>query len=198
MTTDPHVDAYIAAAEPFARPILGHVRALLHAACPAVEETIKWSRPHFAYRGSPLAGMAAFKAHAAFGFWQGALVADVAEAKTAMGQFGRLTTVADLPDDATLTAFVHKAMALIDSGTKAPRPLKHPKPPVDMPDDLAAALAASPPAQATYDGLPTGQRREYVDWIVEAKRADTRARRVAQAAEWLAEGKRRNWKYEQC
>ncbi|WCT72836.1 YdeI/OmpD-associated family protein [Sphingomonas naphthae] len=198
MTRDPRIDAYIDGAQPFARPILAHVRALIHAACPAVEETIKWSRPHFLYRGKQLAGLSAFKSHAAFGFWQGSLVAETDAAPTAMGQFGRLETVADLPDDATLTALIHKAMALIDGGVKVARPLKHAKPPLEVPPDLAEAFAATPAAQATYDAFPPSQRREYLDWIAEAKRSETRARRVADAATWLAEGKRRNWKYEQC
>jgi uncharacterized protein YdeI (YjbR/CyaY-like superfamily) len=199
MTPDPRIDAYIDGVEPFARPILRHLRSVIHAACPDVVETIKWSRPHFLYHGKQIGGMSGFKAHASFGFWQGELVTGGRpEAMSAMGQFGRLESVDDLPDDAVLTALIHKAMALIDSGTKVDRPLKHPKPPVEAPEDLLTAFAANPAARATFDGFPTGQRREYVDWITEAKRPETRAKRVAQAIEWLAEGKRRNWKYEAC
>ena len=145
-----------------------------------------------------VAGMAAFKGHATFGFWRSKEVTGTDEGESAMGQFGRLKSVADLPDDAALEAMVRKAAALIDSGMKAPRPLKHPKSPLAMPEDLGAALASNPAAQATYDGFPPGQQREYLDWVADAKRSETRSRRVAQAVEWMAEGKRRNWKYERC
>lgn len=199
MPRDPRIDTYIDKAQPFAQPILRHLRAAVHAACPEVEERIKWSSPAFDYRGQPLCSMAAFKAHAAFGFWKGALVTGDAPAQlSAMGQFGRLAAIADLPDDATLAALIGKAMALNDAGVKLPRTLKHPKPELPLPDDLAAALAVDPAAQATYDAFPPGQRREYIEWITDAKRPETRAKRVGQAAAWMAEGKRRNWKYEAC
>ena len=196
--TDPRVDAFIEKKAPFAQPILRHLRAVVHRACPEVEETIKWGMPSFTYKGQILAGMAAFKEHATFGFWRSKDVTGTNEAESAMGQFGRLTSVADLPDDAVLEAMVRKAAELIDSGTRAPRPLKHPKPELVMPDDLGAALAASPAAQSTYEGFPPGQKREYLERVTDAKRPETRARRIAQAVEWMAEGKRRNWKYEAC
>jgi uncharacterized protein YdeI (YjbR/CyaY-like superfamily) len=196
--TDPRVDAFIESKAVFAQPILRHIRAIVHRACPEVEETLKWSMPSFTYKGQILAGMAAFKEHATFGFWRSKEVTGTEQAESAMGQFGRLTSIADLPDDTALEAMVRKAAALIDSGTKAPRPLKHPKPPLAIPDDLRAALAANPGAQAAYDGFPPGQQREYLEWVTEARRPETRAKRVAQAVEWMAEGKRRNWKYESC
>jgi uncharacterized protein YdeI (YjbR/CyaY-like superfamily) len=195
---DPRVDAYIEQKAPFARPILRHIRAVVHRACPKVEETLKWSMPSFTYKGQILAGMAAFNEHATFGFWRSKEVTGTGDAESAMGQFGRLKSVYDLPDDATLDALVRKAAALIDSGGKAPRLLKHEKPVIEMPHDLGAALDANPAAQATYDGLPPGQKREYLEWVAEAKRSETRAKRIAQAVEWMAEGKRRNWKYESC
>ncbi|SNS43339.1 Uncharacterized conserved protein YdeI, YjbR/CyaY-like superfamily, DUF1801 family [Sphingomonas laterariae] len=197
-TRDDRVDAYIERKAEFARPILTHLRDRVHAACPEVEEAIKWSSPAFLYKGQILCSMAAFKGHAAFGFWRGAEVTGTPEERSAMGQFGRIATIADLPDDATLAGFITRGMALIDKGTKTPRPLKHARPPAEPPADLIAALAAHPAAQASFDGFPPGQQREYVDWIFEAKRPETRARRLAQAVEWLAEGKRRNWKYENC
>lgn len=200
MAADARIDAYIAKAAPFAAPILTHLRSAVHTACPRVEETIRWGMPSFTYSGSILCQMAAFKAHASFGFWQREQATGEAPAKDkdAMGQFGRLTSIADLPADADLEAMIARAMAVIDSGVKAPRPIKHPKPPVVLPDDLAAALAAVPAAKATYDGFPEGQKREYVEWVADAKRAETRASRIADAVEWMAEGKRRNWKYERC
>lgn len=195
---DPRADAFIDKKAAFAQPILRHIRDIVHRACPEVAETIKWGMPSFTYKGQILANMAAFKEHATFGFWRSKEVAGTDDAESAMGQFGRLTSVADLPDDAALEAMVRKAAALIDSGTKAPRPLKHPKPALSMPDDLGAALGANPSAQATYDGFPPGQRREYLEWVTDAKRPETRAKRISQAVEWMAEGKRRNWKYESC
>jgi len=201
MIEDPRIDAYIERAALFARPILTRLRAIVRTACPDVEESIKWSSPSFGYRGSILCSMAAFKQHATFGFWQGERVtgdAPSADERSAMGQFGRLTSVDDLPDEALLRDMIQKAMALIDSGTKPPRPVKHPKPPAELPDDLAAAIAVVPAAERTFTGFPPGQRREYIEWVTKAKRPETRQRRIAQSVEWLAEGKRRNWKYENC
>ena len=198
MKTDPRIDAYIARQADFARPILDHLRAAVHAACPDCEETLKWSSPTFMYKGQMLASMAAFKAHATFGFWKGSLVVGESEAQmSGMGQFGRLTAVGDLPAPKALEALVRKAMALTDEGVKAPRN-KHPKEPFSVPQDLRAAIDARPAAAAAFDGFPPSAQRDYVEWITEAKRDETRAKRVAQAAEWLAEGKRRNWKYENC
>jgi uncharacterized protein YdeI (YjbR/CyaY-like superfamily) len=197
MSRDERVDAYIAKQADFARPILGHLREAVHAACPECEEAIKWGMPAFMYRGKQLAGMAAFKAHATFGFWQRSGERGADSKPGAMGDFGRITTLADLPAEAEFAALVHKNMALIEAGAKTVRN-KHPKPPIEMPDDLAFALAASPAAQATFGGFPPGCRREYLEWVTEAKRAETRAKRIAEAVAMMAEGKRRNWKYENC
>ncbi|ATE64765.1 YdeI/OmpD-associated family protein [Rhizorhabdus dicambivorans] len=200
MKSDPRVDRYIERAASFAQPILSHLRALLARTCPEGEESLKWGMPSISYRGSILCNMAAFKAHATFGFWQNKAVTgeNMPEAQSAMGQFGRLSSLDDLPDDTKLSAMVVRAMELIDSGEKTPRPLKHPKPPAEIPADLAAALKASPAATATFDGFPPGQRREYVAWIVGAKREETRAKRLATTIAQLEEGKRLNWKYERC
>lgn len=194
MPFDPRIDAYIERQAPFARPILERLRAAVHGACPACEETLKWSMPAFLYKGAILATMAAFKGHAAFGFWQREAVTGET-AGEGMGSFGRLAGEADLPEPAVLEALIHKAMALIDDG--ATRPAKRaPRPETGTPAELEAALAASPAARAQYDAFPPGARRDYDEWIAGAKRPETRASRAAQAAEWLAEGKRRNWKYE--
>jgi uncharacterized protein YdeI (YjbR/CyaY-like superfamily) len=196
MSRDPRFDEYIARQADFARPILEHIRERMHAACPQVEEAIKWSMPHYSYKGKPLAGMAAFKAHASFGFWRRGERDPDAKDK-AMGDFGRITSLADLPDDATFDAKVHEAMAQVDAGAKTVR-ARTVKPEIPMPDDLAAALAANAAAQTTFDGFPPGCRREYLEWVTEAKRPETRQKRIAQAVEQMAEGKRRNWKYENC
>ena len=199
MSRDPRFDTYIARQADFARPILEHLRAAVHAACPECEETLKWSMPTFMYKGQILASMSAFKAHATFGFWKGSLiVGEGEEQKSAMGQFGRLTSVDDLPAAEVLGLLIKKAVALTDAGAKIPRPIKHAKPPVEAPADLAAALDANPAARATFDSFPTSCKRDYVDWIVEAKREETRAKRLVQAVEWMAEGKKRHWKYENC
>ena len=198
MKPDPRVDAYIAARAEFARPILEHLRAAVHAACPEAEETIKWGMPHFLYQGQILAGMAAFKAHATFGFWRAKeVVGETGAERQAMGQFGRITKMEDLPEPAVLGELIRRAMALGDAGSKPVRG-KSAKPPVEVPADLRCALDACPAAAATFDGFPESCRREYADWVGSAKREETRAKRVVQAVEWMAQGKRRNWKYENC
>lgn len=199
MQRDRRIDAYIARQADFARPILEHLRESVHSACPECEETLKWSSPTFMYKGQILCSMAAFKAHATFGFWKGSLVVgDAGEQKSAMGQFGRLASIGDLPSDEILSQLIRKAMALTDAGAKTERPVKHPKPAIETPADLEAALDSNPVARATFDAFPPSCRRDYLEWIVEAKREETRAKRLAQAVEWMAEGKRRNWKYENC
>lgn len=196
---DPRVDAYIAKSAPFAQSILAELRTRMHKACPAVEETIKWGMPSFTYKGKILAGMAAFKAHASFGFWQREAVGATGKEGEAMGQFGKLTELKQLPAKTEFARMVKEAMAHIDSGTKATMMApKAPKPALDTPDDLAAALKRNAAARKTFDGFSPSNRREYVEWISEAKRPETRERRLAQTIEWLAEGKTRNWKYEKC
>jgi uncharacterized protein YdeI (YjbR/CyaY-like superfamily) len=198
MSKDARIDAYIARQADFARPILEHIRRVVHEAVPEVEESIKWSMPAFLLKGRPLANMAAFKAHASFGLWQAsAVLGQTGSEREAMGQFGRLTSVADLPPEAELRAILARAAAVAAEGPK-PRAKKAPKPELPTPDGLRAALDAEPKAAATFDGFPPSCRREYVEWVTEAKRPETRAKRIAQAVEWMAEGKRRNWKYENC
>ncbi len=195
-TRDPRVDAYIAKAAPFARPILAHLREVVHDGCPDVEETMKWSFPHFV-RGGILCSMAAFKAHCAFGFWKASLLfPDGAKKGEAMGQLGRISSLEDLPPRRELLRLVKAARRLDDEGAAPPRKKAAPAKPAAVPDDLAAALRRNAKARATFDGFPPSHRNEYVAWIVEAKREETRKRRVSQAIEWIAEGKTRNWKYE--
>ena len=206
MSRDPRIDAYIEGAAPFAQPILSHVRELVHEACPQVEETVKWGMPTFVHAGGILCGMAAFKQHASFGYWKHALVvgeggqADTAPGddrpRDGMGSYGKLASLKDLPPKKTLLAHIRKAMQLNEDGVKAPARKSAPKPPPEAPADLVTAWKKNKAAQAAYDAFPPGCKREYVEWIVEAKREETRAKRLAQAVEWMAEGKRRNWKYE--
>jgi uncharacterized protein YdeI (YjbR/CyaY-like superfamily) len=187
---------HIEAQADFARPILRHIRARVHAACPEAVETLKWGKPFFDYKGRPLALMAAFKAHASFGFWRRDALATGQEGE-AMGQFGRLTSIDDLPDDATLDQLIHAAMALIDTGAGAVQ-RRAAKPEAAGPPDLAEALAGDEVAAVTFTAFPPGSRRDYCDWVSEAKRPETRAKRVAETIALLREGKRRNWKYEAC
>ena len=200
-TRDPRVDAYIAKSAEFARPILTHLRAVVHEACPDVEETMKWSSPTFMYHGM-LGGMAAFKQHATFGFWKHELVAEAVGSTTvsdrageAMGSFGRITAVGDLPARRTLVRLVKAAMRLNQAGVKRTPKAKAPRKPIPVPDDLARALGKNAKAHATWDAFPPSHRREYLEWITEAKTAPTREKRLATTLEWLVEGKDRNWKY---
>jgi uncharacterized protein YdeI (YjbR/CyaY-like superfamily) len=197
---DPRIDDYIAKSAEFARPVLRHLRAVVHAACPGVEEDIKWGMPAFSYRGGLMCGTAAFKQHCTFGFWKAALILgpDGKSAEKAMGQFGRITSVAELPSRRILTGYIKQAMVLNETGAKVSKPRSKPKPPVRLPADLSAALKKNSKARATYDGFSPSHRRDYVEWITEAKGAETRQRRVSTAVEWMAEGKSRNWKYENC
>lgn len=197
MPTDPRIDAYIDKQAEFAKPILRHIRTRMHAACPDVVETVKWSRPFFDYKGSPLAIMSGFKAHASFGFWRRDALATGQEGE-AMGQFGRLTSIGDLPGDAELDALIREAAALVDAGDGAiKRKPKPARPELEVPPELADALAGDAVASATFDGFPPSCRRDYAEWIADAKRPETKAKRVAEAIGMLREGKRRNWKYEQ-
>lgn len=195
---DPRVDAYIAKAQPFAKPILEHIRAVIHATNPDVVEAIKWGMPAFIYKGKNLAGIASFKAHATLGFWSGNVVAEaLGKAGDAMGSFGRITSLADLPGEEALREMIAKASALIDAGS-ARGPKRKPRPELPVPPALDTALNANLAARAAFDAFPPSARREYVEWIIDAKRDETRAKRLAQAVEWIAEGKKRNWKYENC
>ena len=196
-TRDPRVDAYIARSADFAKPILTSIRETVHSACPGVVETTKWSMPFFEYHG-PLANMSAFKAHVGFGFWKGALVLGrgSGDDERAMGQFGRITSVKDLPSKKEFVALIRKAMQLNEDGVKVPKRKPAKRADLPIPAELAAALAKNRKARANFDAFPPSHRREYNEWIGEAKREETRAARAAQAVEWIAEGKGRNWKYQ--
>ena len=192
------IDAYIAKSAGFARPILTHLREVVHEACPDVEEAIKWSFPFYLRKGVLFCYMASFTSHAAFGFRRGALVTGKGKVpERAMGQFGRITSIEDLPPRKTLLGYVKKAAALHDAeltrGAK-PKPAKQKL--AAVPADLRAALKKNGRARKTFEGFSPSHRREYVEWIVEAKRKETRKRRIATAVEWMAEGKTQNWRYE--
>jgi uncharacterized protein YdeI (YjbR/CyaY-like superfamily) len=198
-TRDPRIDDYIDKAAPFAQPILRHLREVIHRACPDVEETIKWGRPHFVHHGI-LCAVSAFKAHCTIFFWQGDNVVGRMR-DDGMGQFGKITAVEDLPPATVLAGYVKKAAALNEAGAKpswlearGATPTR--KPPVGVPDDLTAALATNAKARATFDAFAPSHRREYIEWITSAKQEATRQRRLATAVAQMAEGKSQNWKYE--
>ncbi len=200
---DPRVDAYIEKSADFAKPILSHIRELLHSTCPEVEETMKWGFPHFMYKGI-LCSMASFKHHCAFGFWKGALVFDsVPEARkkgkeTAMGQLGRIKTIADLPGRTIFIRCVIEAVRLNETGVKVPAKPKPPKKALVVPADLMASLKANKKALATFKSFSYSHRKEYVQWITAAKTEETRLKRLKTAIEWMTQGKSRHWKYENC
>ena len=194
-TKDPRVDAYIQKSAAFAKPILTELRKTVHAACPEVVETIKWGVPAFDYKG-PMCGMAAFKAYCTFGFWKHSLLEGLPDADNPMSAFGRITSIDALPPEKTIVRLVKQAAKLNDDGVKVPRDVKAPKLPVKVPPYFVAALKKNKKAHSTFDAFSPSHRREYVEWITDAKTAETRDRRMAQAVEWIAQGKGRNWKYE--
>ena len=193
---NPQVDAYIAGSQPFARPILAYLREVVHGACPDVVEEMKWSMPHFTHHGM-LAGMAAFKEHCSFGFWKAKLIMEQdAVSREAMGHFGHIRSLDDLPSKRTLAGYVKKAAKLNEAGVKVARsPRAKAAKPIRIPEDLAAALRRNRKARETFESFSPSHRREYIEWITEAKRAETREKRLATTIEWLEEGKPRNWKY---
>lgn len=198
MSREPRFDVYIAKAPPFAQPILSHIRERVHAAVPEAEEAMKWSAPAFVLNGKILIVMAAFKAHAALNFWRGQEIGDGSAKAGAMGQFGKLKSIDDLPPDAELDALIREAAALT-AKAPAPRKTKHePKPTPEMHPEFAAALDEAPKAKATLSSFPPSAQRDYFEWISEAKQDATRQKRIATAIEWLGEGKRRHWKYQNC
>lgn len=193
---DVRVDTYIDQSADFAKPILKHVRAIVHEACPACEETLKWRHPHFMYKGM-LAGVASFKEHCTLNFWKGSLVVDAAaRSEKAWGQLGRLTAIADLPPKATLLKWVRQAAALNDDGVKVTREPAAPKKPIRVPADLSAALEKNKKAQTAFAAFSPSKQRDYLEWLTDAKTDDTRSKRLATAVVWISEGKSRSWKYE--
>jgi uncharacterized protein YdeI (YjbR/CyaY-like superfamily) len=197
--TDPRIDAYIERAAIFAKPILTNFRALVHKACPEVEETIKWGFPHFDHKGI-MCGIAAFKEHCAIGFWKSSLMRDAEKLKAgnegAMGNLGRITSLKDLPPDKILLGYIKEAAMLNEEEIKLP-PRKKPveKKELIIPDELLKALAKNKKAKTIFENFSPGKKKEYAEWITEAKTEKTKIERITTAVEWIAEGKIRNWKY---
>jgi len=196
---DPRIDAYIAKAAPFAKPILEFVREAAHAASPDIEETLKWGHPAFVCHGI-LGNMAAFKEHASLGFWKGSLILDAkgSRADEGFGSMGKLKSLKELPSKKVLTGYFKKAIQLNEDGVKVAKPKAKPKPPPKTPPYFLAALKRNKKALAHYEAFSPSMKREYVQWLEEAKTEPTRDKRLATAVEWIADGKKRNWKYENC
>ena len=198
MSRDERIDAYIAKAQPFARPILEKVRERVHAVIPDVEEAIKWSMPAYTLGGKLVLITAAFKAHMALNFWRGQELGGTEAKADAMGQFGKITSLEQLPADDELDRLIRNASELSKSAP-APRKAKHePKPAPEIHPEFAAALAKAPKSRAVLEAFPPSAQRDYFEWISEAKQDSTRQKRIATAVEWLSEGKRRHWKYQNC
>ena len=196
------IDVYIAKSADFAKPILIHIRELVHKSCPEVEEKMKWSFPHFDYKDEMMCSMAAFKQHCAFGFWKASLMKDPvlvenARSESAMGHLGRITSVKDLPSDKKIISWIKEAMKLNDQGIKLPSKIKTTiKKELEVPWELIRALSKNKKAQQVFEAFAYSHRKEYIQWICDAKTDETRNKRIATAIEWIAEGKGRNWKYE--
>lgn len=199
VTTDPRVDAYIERSKDFAKPILTHIRTLVHEAFPDIVETMKWSFPHFDHKGI-VCSMASFNEHCALGFWKQSLLEKSAfpAERTAMGSFGRLTSIDDLPDDNTLKKLILDAVSLNEKGIKVKKTVSTNKKELVVPEVLTASLEANTFAAETFNNFPYSKKKDYVEWITEAKTEATRDKRLATTIEWLAEGKARNWRYEKC
>jgi len=201
-TTDPRIDAYIEKAAPFAQPILNHIRALIHEHCPDIQENIKWGFPHFDYKGKSHFSLASFKQHCAFGFWLAGAMKDPKgilqlEEKSAMGSLGKITALKDLPSDKIFATYLKESIRLADEGIKVPKaPKKAEAPPMEVPEAFRKALAKNKKAQAVFEQFAPSHRKEYLEWISEAKREETRTKRIEQAIAWMAEGKPRHWKYQ--
>lgn len=200
--TDKRIDAYIGKAELFAQPILQHLRKLVHTACPNVTETIKWGFPHFEYSGEILCSMASFKRHCVFGFWKAAIMKDPDRLltlfeKASMGHLGRITTLKDLPGDRILKKYIKEAAALNEAGVKLPSrsATKTTASPLVVPNYIKTALKQNKKAAAVFEAFSTSHKKEYVEWITEAKTEPTRGKRINTMLEWLQQGKQRNWKY---
>jgi len=205
---DPRIDAYIAKSKPFAQPILIHIRELIHKAIPDVEEAIKWSHPFFLHKGVILGNLAAFKEHCSFGFWgqEMSVVLNAAGIvqEGGMGSLGRITTIKDLPPNKQMLDLIRRAAGSIDRGeylspiAARNKVVKAPKAALETPAEFTRALKANKQANAIFTNFSPSCKREYIEWIADAKRPETRDKRITQAVEWIAEGKQRNWKYQNC
>lgn len=200
-TFDKRIDDYIASSAEFAKPILNYLRELIHQASPEISETIKWGMPFFDYKGT-VCNFASFKQHCTFGFWKSSLLPDPAnvlksEAESAMGQFGRITAIGDLPSKEVIMEYVRNAVLLNETGVKVARKKSTEGivEPIQPPGYFIEALSKNPLAQSTFEKFSNSHKKEYIEWIKEAKTETTREKRLSTTLLWLSEGKSMNWKY---
>lgn len=194
------VDAYIAKSKPFAQPILEHIRDVVHSVSDEITEVMKWSFPHFEYKGN-ICNMAAFKEHCAFGFWKGSIMKDEDKiinpiGKTAMGSLGRITSIKDLPSKKILVKYIKEAIDLNEKGISLPKKAPAAQKEIEVPEDFANAIAKNKKAKTVFEKFSPSHKKEYIEWITEAKREETRKKRIDTALEWISEGKGKNWKYQ--
>ena len=195
---DKRIDAYIAKAKPFAQPILKHLRELIHKASPQIEENIKWGMPSFEYKGN-VCGFASFKEHVGFGFWKASLMKDAEKFlkdNSGMGHLGKVKSLSDLPTDKKFISYIKEAVDLNEKGVKLPKEKTAAKPPPEAPDYMIKALNKNKKALANFAAFSPSHKREYIEWVTEAKTEATREKRLATAIEWMSEGKSRHWKYQ--
>jgi uncharacterized protein YdeI (YjbR/CyaY-like superfamily) len=196
----PAIDEYINKSEEFARPILLHLRKIIHLACPDVEETIKWSFPNFEYKGQILCSMASFKKHCSFGFWLGAEMEDPENilnkvGNTNMGNFGKIINHNSLPDDNIIIKYIHEAMKLSESGTKKKTSKIKDKKSLEIPVYIIEFIEKYPKAKVVFNNFSNSCKKEYVQWIEEAKQVSTKLKRLEKAVSMMEEGKEFNWQY---
>jgi uncharacterized protein YdeI (YjbR/CyaY-like superfamily) len=195
---DPRVDDYIAKSPAYAQPIMKHIRGLIHQAVPNIVEVIKWAHPHFEYKG-PAFSIGAFKEHLGLNFWKSKLMDDpegLFKYDGSAGSMGKIKSLADLPEDDILMAYFMLAADLNEQGVKATTPKTAPeKKQLIIPDDLIAAFKNDTTAMQHFEQFNYSAKKEYVDWLAEAKTTETRQKRLKTIMEWVAEGKTRYWKY---
>lgn len=198
---DKKVDDYIAKRPDFAKPILNHLRELFHKAHPAFEEKIKWGVPSFDHKGI-VANMAAFKEHCALVFWKASLMKDphkifAKEGKSGMGHLGKIKSLKDLPSDKILIQYIKEAVNLNENGIKLPSK-KENKKDLEIPSYFKSALKSLPDGKKAweiFENFSYSNKKEYIDWLNDAKTESTRKKRLETAVKWISEGKIRNWKY---
>lgn len=201
---DKRVDDYISKSSDFAKPVLKHLRELVHKASPDVQETMKWSFPHFDYQNEMMCSMAAFKQHCTFGFWKASVMKDpenilTLKDRNAMGHLGQIKSLQDLPSDKVLIKYIKEAVKLNKEGVKLPSKAKSPETKtIEVPDYFKNILKKNKKAEKTFEDFSYSHKKEYVQWITEAKTEETKQKRICTAIEWLSEGKKKNWKYEKC
>jgi uncharacterized protein YdeI (YjbR/CyaY-like superfamily) len=198
---NPELDDYLAKSAGFAKPIMQHLRELLHETCPEIVEEIKWGIPHFDYKGEMMCIFAAHKNHCSFTFWKESLMSDQKfkenpSLQASKRYLGKIISLSDLPSDKQLVAYIKEAMALNENGVKlVPRKSEKPKN-IAIPDYFAKELAAKPKVKKIFDSKSDSFRKDYLVWITDAKTETTRQKRIAESLEWIAEGKGRFWKYD--